>query len=150
MLGKRLMYKNLNLSLLLAASMCVCAAIAHFACIPIGAPAYRFLGAGEVMANMAEHGHIYPDVISSIIGTLLLLWSAYAFAAAGLFAPLPFSKWMLLLIAFVLLARAVFGYPLLKNSFPDNSLMFWWVSSSICFVMGIAFALGLKQIWKTV
>jgi hypothetical protein len=141
------MLTKLNIALLLAAIFCLLAALAHFACIPIGAPAYRFLGAGEAMALMAEQGNRYPDLMSAFIGGVLLIWSAYAIGAAGLFPALPLTKWVLMLIALILLMRGFFGYPLLHNSFPDNSLTFWWISSSICVVMGLTIALGLKQRW---
>ncbi len=43
------------------------AALAHLGCIIFGGDWYRFFGAGEQMAKMAEDGHWYPTVVTSII-----------------------------------------------------------------------------------
>lgn len=53
---------------LIAAAICTAlAALAHIGCIIFGADWYRFFGAGEQMAQMAEAGDWYPAVVTSVI-----------------------------------------------------------------------------------
>lgn len=133
-------------SLILAAAMAAIAAVLHFACIYLGAPAFRFLGAGEALARMAERGNWYPTLIAFAIGMVLLVWSAYALSGAGVLPWFPGTPYALLCIAFIFLARAL-GFPLLKPAFPENSAAFWWVTSGICFVIGLTYLIGAIGLW---
>lgn len=138
--------------LALAGWMSVAAALAHFACIPLGAPAYRFLGAGERMAHGAEKGAWYPHLMTYAIGAILLVWAAYAFAAArhvtGAGAPLlPLHRTALIAICAVLLLRGL--AVLAPNAWrPDLSLTFKWVSSLIVLMLAAAFIAGTWQAWS--
>ena len=124
------------------ASMSAAAAIAHLACIAIGAPAYRIMGAGERMARAVEAGKVRPTLITLSISGVLLVWAAYALGGAGVIQPLPFSGLVLPAICLVYLGRAV-SFPLLRSSFPENSQKFWLISSGICLVMGLAYLYGI-------
>ena len=62
-----------NNSLILGALCSALAAIAHLACIVFGGDWYRFLGAGEQMAVLAEQGHWYPTVVTLIISMVLII-----------------------------------------------------------------------------
>lgn len=131
----------------LAASACVVAALLHFACIPWGAGGYRFLGAGEVVANAVESGDWRPHISAVVVGTLLLVLAAYALAGAGVIQPLPLLQPVLFGFAAVLLIRAVM-FPLLRPIFPGNSDLFWYVSSGAIGVLGfflLSGALWLKK-----
>ena len=128
------------------AALSAAAAIAHLACIAIGAPAYRFMGAGERMARAVEAGKLRPTLITLSISGVLLLWAAYALGGAGIIPPLPFSGLVLPAICLVYLGRAV-GFPLLRSSFPENSQKFWLVSSGICLVIGLAHLYGILASW---
>ena len=123
------------------------AGLLHFACIFIGAPAFRFLGAGEDLAKAAERGLLFPSFVAFGIGSVLVVWSAYAFSAIGVGPSLPLTKYALAAISFVYLARAL-GFPLLQTMFPDNSFTFWLVTSAICLVMGLSYLLGLLGLWS--
>lgn len=134
--------------LLLAAALCsALAALLHLACIVWGAPLYRFLGAGEQMARMAEAGHWYPDVAALCIAGVLLIWSAYAASGAGLIRRLPLLRLVLCLITLIYLARGL-GAVLIMPMFPGNSVLFWILTSAICLVIGLLHLLGLRQIWS--
>ena len=134
-------------ALYIGGALSLIAGFLHFACIFIGAPAFRFLGAGEALARMSERGHWYPPVIALVIGAVLISWSGYALAGAGAVRALPFTKYVLVAIAAVYLARAV-SFPLLKPAFPENSQTFWLISSSFCFVVGLAYLLGVIGVWR--
>lgn len=138
-------YKLLNLAGLLT----ILIALLHLGCILFGAEWYRFLGAGEKMAQLAEEGHSYPTIVTSVIVCILFVWSAYAFSGAGLIFKLPLLRVGLCLISFVLLARAL-GFYFIMPAFPDNSLTFWFISSGICLLLGSIYALGLKQRWHLI
>ncbi|RTR37219.1 hypothetical protein EKG38_20000 [Shewanella canadensis] len=142
--------KNQRINLLqIAGVLTVFAALIHIGCIVFGGDWYRFLGAGEQMAQMAESGHSYPTTVTSIISAVLLLWATYAFSGAGLIIKLPLVRLGLALISVVLLARAL-GFYFIMPAFPDNSLTFWLISSGICLLLGLTYALGLKQRWHLI
>ena len=136
------------LALVVGASLSAAAAVAHLVCIPIGAPAYRFMGAGERLAHAAEAGRLRPTLVTLAIAGVLFLWSAYALSGAGVISKLPTTRLALALISAIYLARAV-GFPLLKPKFPDNTNTFWWISSSICGVIGLVHLYGTVLVWPT-
>jgi hypothetical protein len=106
------------------------------------------MGAGERMARAVEAGKLRPALITLAIASVLLVWSAYALSGAGVIGRLPFTKLVLLAVCGVYLARAV-GFPLLKPVFPENSNTFWWVSSSICLLLGLLHSFGVVSLWAT-
>lgn len=78
--------------LLLAGVSTGLAALAHLACIALGAPAFRFMGAGERTARAAEAGRMGPVLITLGIAAVLAIWAAYALSAGRHIAPLPLSR----------------------------------------------------------
>lgn len=135
-----------NKYLIAAGLCCVVAALIHLVSPVFGGDWYRFFGAGEQIAQMAEGGHWYPAAVASGIAAVLALWSLYAFSGAGVIRRLPLSKLALCLIATVFLGRGV-SFVVLMPMFPENSLTFWLVSSTICFGIGVLFAVGAYQRW---
>jgi len=133
-------------ALILGAALSALAALAHLACIAIGAPAYRFMGAGERMARAAEARKLRPAIATFAISLILLIWSGYALSGAGLLGPLPFTRTALVLICAAYLGRAL-AFPLLKPAFPENSNTFWYVSSAICGVFGVVHLYGTLLLW---
>ncbi len=122
------------------------AALLHLGCIVFGAPWYRFLGAGEQMARLAEAGSPHPTRMTLLIAGMLMVWSAYAFSGAGVLPRLPLLRTALSAITIVYLARAV-AFPALMPMFPSNSMTFWLTSSAICAVFGLVHLIGLRQVW---
>ena len=138
-----------NPFLVIGALLTGLAALTHFACIFIGATAFRFLGAGEQLAIMAERGHWYPGFAAFIIGSALSLCSAYALSAARLLPHFPLVRTLLSAATAVFLLRAI-AFPFLKPAFPGNSNTFWFVTSGICLAIGLVHLVGLKQVWASV
>ena len=132
----------------LAGGVTLLVAALHFGCIVFGAEWYRFLGAGEHMAQLAARGDPYPTTVTGAIILVLLVWSAYAFSGAARMQWLPFRRTLLCLIASILVARGL-GFAFLMPVFPDNSLTFWLVSSSLCLLLGMLYAVGIWQAWDT-
>ncbi|MBU3021288.1 hypothetical protein [Aestuariibacter sp. A3R04] len=135
-----------NKYLLAAAICCFAAALAHLGCIVFGGDWYRFFGAGEPMAQMAEQGLWYPTIVTIVIVLVLLVWAFYGLSGAGAIKRLPHTKLALILIASIFLIRGV-SFAGLMSMFPENSLTFWVISSSICLFIGGLFAIGSWQQW---
>jgi len=136
----------MNQFLIAGACLSAVAALAHIGCIIFGASWFRYLGAGEQMARMAEAGHWYPNVFAAGIAAVLLAWSAFALSGAGVIPRLPLLKAALCAITAVYLARGI-GFVALMPLFPGNSMTFWMVSSGICLGFGIIHLAGLWQVW---
>ena len=133
--------------LAVGAALSALAALLHLGCIAFGAPWYRFLGAGERMAQMAAAGHWYPTTAALVIASVLSLWSLYALSGAGAVRRLPLLRTVLCAITGVYLLRGVAFAPLMAY-FPGNSLSFWYVTSAICLMFGIVHAIGVRQAWR--
>ena len=142
------MISDVRIWLLVAGWMSVAASLVHLACIFGGLDWYRFLGAGERMARAAEIGLRRPMIITGAIAAIIAGWAAYAFSAIGILPRLPLTRVALVAISVVLLLRA--GAYFIRGSWrPDLSQAFMAWSSTIVFVMGLAFAIGTWKIWPT-
>ncbi|MCS4296122.1 hypothetical protein M2375_004375 [Comamonas sp. BIGb0152] len=136
-------------ALLIGAAFSAVAALAHLACIAIGPKAYRFMGAGERMAQAAEAKYLRPSLVTLSLAGVLFLWTVFALSGAGVLEQrLPLTKWALLGISTVYLARSV-ASPFLKAKFPENSTAFWLISSGICGCIGLLHAYGTWSLWPT-
>lgn len=123
------------------------AAILHFGCIFFGADWYRFFGAGEKMALLAEAGSPIPTRITGLIILVLLVWMYLALAGAGVLPKPPLLRYLLAGIASIYLMRALSFFWLMKVM-PSNSISFWIWSSLIFLILGIAYLVGTKEIWN--
>lgn len=135
-----------NYFLIAGAMMSAAAAILHLGCIVFGAPWYRFFGAGENMARLAEAGSPHPARVTLFIAAVFFVWSAYALSGAGVIARLPLLRTILCAIAAIYLLRGFVFFPLMRV-LPGNSLSFWLWSAGICAVIGTVHAVGIKQAW---
>jgi hypothetical protein len=130
------------------------AALLHVGIIIGGPDWYRFFGAGERMAWMAARGSMQPALVTATIAAILSVWALYAFSGAGVIRRLPFLRLALTLIAAVYLARGLLGVPavMLVDDVYTNQLRakltFMIVSSAICIVLGVCYAIGAVQAWK--
>lgn len=136
----------MNAMLIIAGLLSSVAAILHLGCIYFGASWYRFLGAGEQMAIMAEQGRIQATVITLSITFVLAVWALYAFSAAGAISQLPFARIILVIISAIYLLRGIAGFFLVSNPL-GRTADFWLWSSSICLMVALVHIIGLKQVW---
>lgn len=136
-----------NLFLMAGGILSIVAALLHVAIIIGGADWYRFFGAGEEMATMAEQGSFIPGIVTFGIAAVLSIWGLYAFSGARLLIPLPFLKPVLVLVSAIYIIR---GIGLIPAFFivPDqvDSFLIW--SSVISLIFGLAYAVGTKQEWS--
>ncbi len=135
---------------LLAGGLCSLAVAAlHIAIVIGGGGWYRFFGAGEALARMAEEGDVYPAILTLCIAAVFAVWGLYAFSGAGLMRRLPWLKTVLAGIAAIYLLRGLGGIPLLLMSeHPyahelQESMAFMAISSLISFSFGVMYVLGL-------
>ena len=133
-------------ALVVAACLDAAAALAHLACIAIGAPAYRFMGAGETVVRAVEAGRRQPALATCALAGMLATGAVYALSGAGVVAHLPWTRAVLLLVCAAYLGRAL-AFPWLRRVFPGNSGLFWRVSSSLCLLAGLAHLYGLASRW---
>jgi putative oxidoreductase len=140
--------------LLSAAAASTIASLLHIAIIFGGPDWYRFFGAGERMAQLAEQGSRHPTVVTLCIASVLAIFALYAISATGLLPRLPLLKVGLVLISGVFLVRAVAGLTLpwltTHPAIAQNSMTFWMISSVICLLIGLCFLLGTISIWQNV
>lgn len=122
------------------------AALLHVAIIVGGPDWYRFFGAGEQMARMAERGRWSPALITLGIAAILATWSAYAFAGAGLLRRLPLMRTALVMITAIYLARGLLLGPVLLQSSP-RPFDLW--SSAVVLIYGVVYALGTWRAWPS-
>lgn len=122
------------------------ASLLHLAVIAGGPSWYRFFGAGEGMARMAEQGSLTPTLVTIGIATVLAVWAAYAFAGAGLIPRLPLMRTALVLISAVYLLRGLVLIPALVLN-PGGVTPFVLWSSLIVLVYGVCYAVGTWIAW---
>jgi hypothetical protein len=135
-----------NKWLIAGGGLSAAAAALHVGVILGGPSWYRFFGAGEEMARMAERGSARPALIAAFIAAMLAVWAAYAFAGAGLIRRLPLMRTALVLIAAVYLLRGLVLLPLLVlKPAQIDSFTLW--SSLIVLVYGICYGVGTWRAW---
>lgn len=112
--------------------------------IVLGGPAwYRFFGAGERMARMAERGHPWPTLITLAIAAALCGFGVYSMTAGGWFPTLPFPREALIAITALYALRA--AAPLLLLPVMTSLRTPFMVGSSlICGVYAIAHGMALS------
>ena len=139
-LGQKLLIVGGVLSLL--------AAVLHVAVIIGGPDWYRFFGAGEEMAKMAEQGKFYPGLVTIGIATILVVWAWFAFAGAGLLWAPPLLRTGLILISAIYLLRGLILLPMLIFMPAQvNGFAVW--SSLIVLLYGLFYAIGTWKAWPS-
>jgi hypothetical protein len=128
----------------------VAGAALHVAILFGGPDWYAFFGAPAGLVEMARSGNLRAPISCLVIASLLALIAAYAFSGAGVVRRLPFLRLGLGSIAAVLILRGVLFIPLVVwrpgalSGVCDcrNVDAFLIVTSALCLVMGVGFALG--------
>ena len=138
-----------NIYLSIGAALSGLVAVLHIGCIYFGATWYRFMGAGERMATLAEKGRIQPTLITSFIVLVFTIWSFYALSGAGVISQLPLLRWVLSAITAIYLIRGVAGFFFYAKPL-GRTPAFWLWSSAICLSLGLVHMMGLKQVWSQI
>jgi len=135
--------------LIIGGILSLLASILHFAVIIGGPDWYRFFGAGEDMAKMAEKGLLYPTLVTIGIALVLAAWAYFAFAGAGLVWKPPLLRTGLIAISAVYLLRGLVLLPMLIFT-PKlvDSFAMW--SSLIVLIYGLFYAIGTWKTWSSI
>ena len=99
----------MNIYLTIGSLLSCIAALIHVGCIVFGASWYRFSGAGEKMATLAESGSRFPTMLTIGIAGVLSTWSIYGLSGAGLIDRLPLLVPVLVVVTGVYSLRALAG-----------------------------------------
>ncbi len=143
------MFASLDLGqklLVIGGILSLLASLLHIGVIIGGPDWYRFFGAGEDMANMAEKGSLYPTLITIGIASILAIWAWFAFAGARLLWKPPLLRTGLVVISAVYLARGLVLLPMLLFV-PEkiNNFAIW--SSLIVMIYGLFYGAGTWKAW---
>ncbi|MES1244243.1 MAG: hypothetical protein ABUT39_21740 [Acidobacteriota bacterium] len=136
--------------LIIAGCLSATIAILHVIVIFVGAPAYRYFGAGEDMARQAEAGSILPAAITTVITAVFVIFALYAFGAARLIATPPLLRTGLVTIGVIYTLRGLVlahQLPALLSNAPGvapKDLVF----SAVSLATGIAYLLGTWLSWR--
>lgn len=124
----------------------------HLAIVFVGAPGYRYFGAGERMAQLAEQGSATPAVITLGLAMVFLAWSAYAFSGAGVLRRLPLLRTVLIAIGVIYTARGLLLGPQMvwhlsghQAAVPEKQLVF----SGVALITGLAYLIGTRESWTS-
>ncbi|TPW06664.1 MAG: hypothetical protein FD125_137 [bacterium] len=135
-----------NPALIVGGLLSVAASLLHIGCIIGGPDWYRFFGAGEAMATMAEQGSMTPTLLTLGIAAILAIWAAYAFSGAGLLPRLPLLRTGLVVITVIYLLRGLALIPALVINGANVMPFILW-SSLIVLVYGLTYAIGTWTAW---
>ena len=137
-----------NPALVFGGLLSLAASLLHIGVILGGPDWYRFFGAGEAMATMAEQGSMTPALLTLGIAAVLAIWAAYAFSGAGLLPRLPLLRTGLVTISAIYLLRGLVLIPALVINGSDIMPFVLW-SSLIVLVYGLAYAIGTWIAWSS-
>jgi hypothetical protein len=133
--------------LIAGGTMSIGAALLHIAIIFGGPRWYRFFGAGDEIARMAEEGRWRPAIITGLIALGLAVWGLYAYAGAGVLPEFPLQAPVLWAITAIYTMRGL-AYPFFKFFKSEFATPFFLWSSLICLVFGLVHGIGLVQVWE--
>jgi hypothetical protein len=139
--GKRL--------LIAAGTLSAGIALLHVVIIFVGAPAYRYFGAGEQMARQAEAGSLSPALLTAVVTVFFALFAFYAFAAGQARPRPPLLRTGLITIGSIYTLRGLLLAPQLSaylspaSPIPPRDLVFSGVSLAI----GLLYLLGTWRAW---
>lgn len=134
--------------LIMGGVLSIIASLLHIGVIIGGPDWYRFFGAGEDMAKMAEQGMLRPVFITLGIALVLATWGYFAFAGAGLVWTPPLLRTGLITISAIYLLRGMILLPmLLFMADKVNAFAIW--SSLIVLIYGLFYVIGTWKAWPS-
>jgi putative oxidoreductase len=123
----------------------------HIVIIFIGAEGYRYFGAGEEMATMANAGSPIPALVTAGITIIFVLFGFYALSGARLIKKLVWLKFMLTLITGIYLLRGLgFFIEVLGIIYQYEVPVRHAVFSLVSLITGLIHLIGLRKVWKEI
>jgi hypothetical protein len=128
----------------------IAVAVLHIGAIFVGAPAYRYFGAGEEMAQMSEAGSPIPALVTFAIVVVFFTWGLYAFSALGWIRRLPLLRLGLIVISAVYTLRGLGLIPQLiwKLRYPVSIASQGIVFSLVSLLIGVFYIIGTWKNWS--
>jgi len=126
-------------------------ALLHVVIIFVGAPAYRYFGAGEDMATATESGAVFPAVLTLFLAVIFAVWGFYGLSGAGITRRLPLLKIALILIGAIYTLR---GLAIFQQLFQivtsaaevaPREIVF----SLVSLIIGSAYLIGTVISWRS-
>ncbi len=126
-------------------------ALLHVLIIFIGAPAYRYFGAGEDMAAAAESGSAFPAMLTLLLVIIFAIWGFYGLSGAGVIRRLPLLKIALILIGAVYTLRGVAVFQQLFQIATSSAEVAprEIVFSLVSLMIGLAYLIGTLTNWRS-
>ncbi|MDQ3754533.1 MAG: hypothetical protein M3371_07370 [Acidobacteriota bacterium] len=126
-------------------------ALLHVVIIFIGAPAYRYFGAGEDMATAAEAGLAFPALLTFVLVAVFAIWGFYGLSGAGVIRRLPLLKIALILIGAVYTLRGVAVFQQLFRIAASSAEVTprEIVFSLFSLIIGLAYLTGTVTNWRS-
>jgi len=126
-------------------------ALLHVLMIFIGAPAYRYFGAGEDMAAAAELGSIFPALLTLFLAAVFAVWGFYGLSGARIIRRLPLLKIGLTFIGAVYALRGAAIFQQLFQIFASSAEVAprEIVFSLVSLVIGSAYIFGTVKSWRS-
>ena len=137
---------------ILAVAGWLSAAIAalHVVIVFLGAPAYRYFGAGEGMARQAEAGSLVPAAMTLAIAAVFAVFALYAFSGAGQFRRLPLLRTGLVVISAIYLVRGLMLLPELAGYAQGSGVRPRHLAFSFTsLVTGLIYLAGMVLLWRS-
>jgi hypothetical protein len=122
----------------------------HIVIIFLGGSGYRYFGAGEQMARLAEAGNPKPAIITTGLTVLFLGVGFYALSAAGQLRPLPLTRWVALGVGVLYLLRGILVGPQAwwAVQHPDLVPLRFVLFSTVALLLGGICVYGVMLRWK--
>ena len=126
-------------------------ALLHIVIIFVGAPAYRYFGAGEDMATAAESGSAFPAMMTLVLVAIFTIWGLYAFSGAGVIRRLLLLRIALLLIGAIYTLRGVAVFQQIFQIVTSSAEVEprEVVFSIASLIIGLAYLVGTVINWKS-
>jgi len=139
-----------NQWLILGGILSFAVALLHVVMIFIGAPAYRYFGAGEEMARAAESGSAFPALLTLFLAAIFAVWGFYGLSGAKVIRRLPLLKIALILVGAVYTLR---GAAVLQQLFQIAASSAEVAPREIAFslvsrIIGLAYLVGTISNWS--
>ena len=124
-------------------------ALLHVIIIFVGAPAYRYFGAGEQMARQAEAGSYLPGLLTATVTLFFAAFAFYALAGARVAPRPPLLRTGLILIGVIYTLRGLLLAPQLVTYLSNAPLLASreLVFSTVSLLIGLLYLFGTWQAW---
>ena len=129
---------------------CVALVVLHVVVVFVGAPAYRYFGAGETIARQAGAGSPVPALLTLCIAAVFAVFAWYGLAGAGLAPRPPLMRAGQIAIAAIFLIHGASALPRLivmarlPEAIPTRYVFFSFAS----LLVGFCFAIGVVLNWR--